>query len=189
MTQSLLDPQLEQSAFGIRPAEYDDLAICSQLVGSYQTDYVWQMQFREEERQISAAFSRIRLPRTMSVNYPYSAEELSSIFSRSDFLFVAAYQDNILGCIDGVLDQTHRRFTIHNLIIQSVMRRQGLGRLLFKTAQQAALYHSCEQMSVLIQTKNHPAIEFVQKAGFVYCGYNDRYYNNGDIALIFSLML
>jgi ribosomal protein S18 acetylase RimI-like enzyme len=37
-----------------------------------------------------------------------------------------------------------------------------------------------------LQTKNYPAISFVQKHGFQFCGYNERYYSNGDIALFFS---
>jgi ribosomal protein S18 acetylase RimI-like enzyme len=41
-------------------------------------------------------------------------------------------------------------------------------------------------MTLEIQTKNHPAISFAQKHGFQFCGYNERYYPNGDIALFFS---
>jgi ribosomal protein S18 acetylase RimI-like enzyme len=36
------------------------------------------------------------------------------------------------------------------------------------------------------QTKNHPAICFYRKHGFVFCGFNDRYYTNQDIALFFA---
>ena len=38
-------------------------------------------------------------------------------------------------------------------------------------------------------TKNYPAIRFAQKLGFSFCGYNDRYYTNQDIAIFFAKVL
>jgi ribosomal protein S18 acetylase RimI-like enzyme len=38
-------------------------------------------------------------------------------------------------------------------------------------------------------TKNYPALCFYQKLGFQFCGYNDSYYANQDIALFFVLAL
>ena len=39
------------------------------------------------------------------------------------------------------------------------------------------------------QTKNYPAICFYRKHRFVFCGFNDRYYTNQDIALFFAQSL
>jgi hypothetical protein len=36
-----------------------------------------------------------------------------------------------------------------------------------------------------MQSKNHPAMMLAQKYGYEFCGYNDRYYSNQDIALVF----
>jgi ribosomal protein S18 acetylase RimI-like enzyme len=38
-------------------------------------------------------------------------------------------------------------------------------------------------------TKNYPALCFYQKLGFQFCGFNDHYYANQDIALFFALGL
>jgi hypothetical protein len=43
------------------------------------------------------------------------------------------------------------------------------------------------RLLVAVQTKNYPAIQFFIKSGFAFCGYNDRYYPNRDIALFFTL--
>ena len=37
----------------------------------------------------------------------------------------------------------------------------------------------------VVQSKNYPAIQFLQKHGFKFCGYNERYYRSRDIALYF----
>jgi hypothetical protein len=37
-----------------------------------------------------------------------------------------------------------------------------------------------------MQTKNYPAIQFARAQGFVFCGFNDHYYMNQDIALFFG---
>jgi ribosomal protein S18 acetylase RimI-like enzyme len=41
-------------------------------------------------------------------------------------------------------------------------------------------------MVLEMQPKNYPAIQLAQKLGFDFCGYNDRYYANRDIALFFA---
>ena len=40
-----------------------------------------------------------------------------------------------------------------------------------------------------MQSKNFPAICFAQKHGLNFCGYNDRYYHNQDLALFFGMVL
>ena len=56
---------------------------------------------------------------------------------------------------------------------------------LLKSARRWAIEHELAQLMLEIQTKNHPAISFAQKHGFQFCGYNERYYRNRDIALYF----
>jgi ribosomal protein S18 acetylase RimI-like enzyme len=73
------------------------------------------------------------------------------------------------------------------LVIDGAYRRQGFGSRLIKAARRWALEQNLLQLMLEIQTKNHPAISFAQKHGFQFCGYNERYYPNGDIALFFSL--
>jgi RimJ/RimL family protein N-acetyltransferase len=37
-----------------------------------------------------------------------------------------------------------------------------------------------------LQSKNLPAIRLAQKFGYEFCGYNDQYYINQDVALFFA---
>ncbi len=41
-------------------------------------------------------------------------------------------------------------------------------------------------MMAAVQSKNYPAINFLQRNGFTFCGYNERYYRNQDIAVYFA---
>ena len=58
--------------------------------------------------------------------------------------------------------------------------------MLLKAAHRWAMEHNLKQLMLETQTKNYPAISLAQKQGFHFCGYNERYYPNGDIALFFS---
>ena len=78
---------------------------------------------------------------------------------------------------------------IRNLIVSRSFRRQGVGSALLQAAQYWALDNDLGKLMFETQTKNHPAICFAQKHRFAFCGYNDRYYSNGDIAVFFSLSL
>jgi ribosomal protein S18 acetylase RimI-like enzyme len=179
----------EKSSLYVRPLEIDDLPICSQLDASYKTDYVWQMQFQEQEQAVQSAFTQVRLPRTMIVDGLYKPHHLLAILQQADHAFVAGYDEDIVGCLSGDVEVWQGVFTITTLIVHPQVRRMGIGKLLFERAKDIARQNECKRLLMTVQTKNHPAIEFMRKQGFVFCGYNDKYYLNGDIALIFSLNL
>jgi ribosomal protein S18 acetylase RimI-like enzyme len=66
------------------------------------------------------------------------------------------------------------------------MRRQGIASVLVLAAREWGVQHDCRNLVIEMQPKNNPAIQLASKLGFVFCGYNDRYYANGDIGLFFS---
>jgi GNAT superfamily N-acetyltransferase len=75
---------------------------------------------------------------------------------------------------------------ITDLVVMRRMRRQGVGSALVLAAQEWARQFYPYRMVLEMQPKNYPAICMAKKIGFEYCGYNDRYYLNHDIALFFS---
>lgn len=172
----------------IHPAELADLNLCYQLNMAYTTDYVWQMQTRENGRTIDVRFDTVRLPRPMRVDYPRSPDELMLHWQQEGcFLVARTMNDEVLGFLDAWPRPWQNLLWISNLVIDQAYRRQGFGSRLLKSARRWAIEHELAQLMLEIQTKNHPAISFAQKHGFQFCGYNERYYPNGDIALFFSL--
>ena len=64
-------------------------------------------------------------------------------------------------------------------------RRQGIGTALMRHARQWAREQGLQMLLAEATTKNYPALCFYQKLGFQFCGFNDHYYTNQDIALFF----
>jgi len=56
---------------------------------------------------------------------------------------------------------------------------------LVRHARQWAWEQKLQTILVEATTKNYPALCFYQKLGFQFCGFNDHYYINQDIALFF----
>jgi ribosomal protein S18 acetylase RimI-like enzyme len=44
-------------------------------------------------------------------------------------------------------------------------------------------------MILEMQSKNIPAVHLAMRLGYEFCGYNDHYYSNQDIALFFAQFL
>ncbi|MDM8526819.1 GNAT family N-acetyltransferase [Anaerolineales bacterium HSG24] len=175
------------SQIPIHTAELVDIELCSQLDMSYTTEYVWQVHARDYDRSINLRFDSVRLPRAMPVDYPRDSAELTSHWQRQA-CFLVAYNElgEVLGFVDGYPEPWQEQLTVLNFVIDRPHRQQGIGTELLKATKQWAVYHGLHRLTVEMQTKNHPAISFFQKHGFEFCGYNEKYYVNGDIALFFS---
>ncbi|MBI3287754.1 MAG: GNAT family N-acetyltransferase [Chloroflexi bacterium] len=171
----------------VRNAEQADLNRCLALDGSYETEYVWQMQIEEAGAAVqSVSFRTVRLPRPMRVAYPRQPESLLESWERRNRLLVAEEGSLVQGYLDLEIHPWNRTGWINSVVVAKELRRQGLGSALLKAAQRWAEEKRLRQIVLETQTKNHPAISFFQKHGFVFCGYHDRYYANQDIALFFA---
>ncbi len=174
----------------VRAAQLGDLNACYEMDKSYLTDHVWQMQSHGSGRAIETRFDLIRLPRPMKVEYPRHPDELLDNWRREECFLVAVDDaDNVLGFLDMTVQAWHNTAWIRNLVVNKDQRRQGIGTNLLRSARAWACEQGLSNIMAEAQTKNYPAISFWQKHGFVYCGYNDRYYPNGDIVVFFYLRL
>ena len=176
----------------IRPAEAADLQACAMLDGSYQTEQIWQMERRLEEPELAAAFHLVTLPRRITVAYP--PFELAHLVERWERqgglgLWVAEWENQFLGFVDVTPLPEQRLGWINHLIVKRRYRRHGVGSGLLYQAMAWAREQGLERMLVVLQSKNHPAIQFCRRFGYQYGGYNEFYYGNQDIALFFGLDL
>lgn len=173
----------------IRPAELVDLENCLRLNHSYLTEYVWQMDVQEGASLVTVNFRTVRLPRAVHVKYPRDRQALLSGWHRRDcFLVATADKDErIVGYLTMGAHDWHRTGWVADLVIDADHRRQGIATRLLLEAKDWARKAGLRRLMVETQTKNHPAICFLERNGFSFCGYNDRYYANQDIALFFSL--
>lgn len=173
----------------VRPAELADLNACCEIDGSYVTDYVWQMQIRERDNSIEVKFDTVRLPRQMKVPYPRSPDELFTNWQRDGCFFVAVSDEQVVGFIDAFPRAGDNLLWVCNLVVEKSARRQGVATALLEAARREAMERGQRRLMLELQTKNNPALCFATKHGFAFCGYNDRYFANGDIALFFALSI
>jgi ribosomal protein S18 acetylase RimI-like enzyme len=179
----------------IRPAIETDITVLSTFDHNYVSDYVWQMEIDHTEHglgeasQIHVGFREIHLPRSVRVDYPRPVQTLIEDWQARDGLLVALYENEPVGYASLMLEVAPLTAWITDLVIKRRLRRQGIGSALLLAAQAWGLHRGCKNLVLEMQSKNYPAIRMAEKLGLDFCGYNDRYYANHDIALFFAISL
>jgi GNAT superfamily N-acetyltransferase len=173
----------------IRPAVSSDIPHLTALDNTYASDYTWQMEMSAEASRIGVNFRQIHLPRTVKVEYPRSPTELPDEWTRLGGLLVALLQGECIGYIGLRIDLAPATTWVRDLVVGRHMRRQGIGSTLVLAAEEWGFQHASRRILLEMQPKNYPASQLAQKLGFEFCGFNDRYYTNHDIALFFAKSL
>ena len=180
----------------LRTADLADLGPCLELDADSQTDHVWQMDEREENGGRVVRFQTVRLPRVMHVAYPRQRDDLLRAWEGNATVLVMADKradeddpvpPRILAYAELQTCAWQNAGWISHLIVDRPHRRRGIATAMLQASKLWARKEGASRLLVSVQTKNYPAICFCEKNGFVFCGYNDRYYPNRDIALFFSL--
>lgn len=177
--------------FVIRDGLERDISACMALDHDYETEYVWQMNLRDEVGQWQISFKTEHLPRTMSVTYPASERRLRLCLPESECFLVAVERDSgeIIAYLTMRSQPSHHLASLQDIVVSRPFRRSGIGTRLLKVARKWAFEHELTRLTIETQTKNYPAILFCQGAGFTFCGFNDHYFENQDIAVFFSQSL
>jgi ribosomal protein S18 acetylase RimI-like enzyme len=170
----------------VRPAVATDIPILVTIEHASQTDCVWQMDLQREEGQLGAIFREIRLPHSVSVPYPRETASLPDSWNRKAGMLVASIGGQVIGYVrmnDNILPRTA---WLTDIVVSPRFRRQGVGSALILAAQTWAVDRKNNRALLEMTTKNTPMIYMARKLGYEFCGYNDLYYENQDIALFFG---
>jgi ribosomal protein S18 acetylase RimI-like enzyme len=173
----------------VRQAVQADMAVCRTLDHSYSTDYVWQMDLDEMDGTLNVSFRAVRLPRSMKVLYPRGGEALEQSWDQQAYFAVAEREHQVLGYVNVREEPAQETAWVADLAVDRPHRLSGVGSRLLGAARKWAYERKLRRLVVETQTKNYPAICFLRKHGFTFCGYNDQYYPNQDIAVFFGLLL
>ncbi len=173
----------------IRPAIPNDLTVLSGIDRSYWTDHVWQMDRHIDSGQVRVNFREIRLPRVVQVEYPRPAELQGQDWLSGNRVLVAALAGEPVGYL--CLSENFLRGVawIFDLAVHPDLRRKGIATALLLAAQEWASERDFRSVICEMQSKNYPAIRLALKLGYEFCGYNEYYYENQDIALFFAYLL
>lgn len=172
----------------IRPATAADLNVLSALDASYQSDYVWQMERVLDEGQTSITFREVRLPRAVRVEAT-RAPVLRKNADTNTAVLTARFSGELVGYIQIEERQLPGVGWVGALIVRPDLRRKGIGTSLLLAGQELAANEGMRRMICDVQSKNNAAIRLMAKMGYEFCGYNDYYYANKDIALFFTRFL
>ncbi|GIL13451.1 MAG: GNAT family N-acetyltransferase [Chloroflexi bacterium] len=177
--------------FVIRDGLESDIRACLELDHHYETDYVWQMTVSDEPGEWRAAFKTQRLPRTLEAEYPSDEQRLRLALAPDQcFLVVAGKTEpDILAYLTMRRDPVYRLALIQDLVVSRPYRRRRIATRLLNVARRWAQEQGLIQLTIENHTRNYPGIAFCKQAGFVFCGFNDRYFPNQDIAIFFSQSL
>jgi GNAT superfamily N-acetyltransferase len=175
----------------VRAANNEDLPRLAALDPGYSTDYVWQMDMREEPGggQFHVSFRQVRLPRPMRVAVHHEPERLMEGWNRRACFLVAEQDEQLKGYLILTLATEPETAWVSDCVVERRFRGAGVGSVLMNSAAQWARANKLKRLILEMQSKNYPAICFAQRHGLTFCGYNDRYYSNQDVALFFGMVL
>jgi len=171
----------------IRPVRPADIHLLVAIEHDYATEHAWQMELQEtEEGQITVQFRPIRLPRAARVEYPRPPRQLADDWAQHPGLLVAEHQGEAIGYISIHSLLAPHTAWVTDLAILPRLRRRGIASALLLAAQEWSRSQGSRRLVLEMQPKNYPAICLAQKLGFDFCGYQDRYYANHDMAIFFG---
>jgi GNAT superfamily N-acetyltransferase len=173
----------------VRSLALADIAELIEIDHSYHAEYVWQMDLQSLEGEVNIQFREVRLPRSMLVEYPYDAKVLVEDWQMRDGVLVAELEESAVGYISMNHNPATALASVADLAVLRRLRRHGIGTALLLAAQTWAGQKGATRLMVEMQSKNHPMVSLANKLGYEFCGYNDRYYLNQDIALFFAKRL
>lgn len=173
----------------IRQAISSDISGLVELDHGYSTDHVWQMGYQDDGGRVTVQFQEVRLPRPMRVRYPRDPELLIDSWTEKAVVLVAERDDERFGYLTINNGMAPDSAWVTDLVVDLRDRRQGHGSSLIRAARTWASERGYASLYLEMQSKNYPAIRLARKHSFVFSGYSDRYFPEGDIALFFSLPL
>ena len=176
-------------SFEIRPAIASDLPRLMAIDHACLSDYVWQLELRRENAQVTANFREVRLPRSVLVAYPHNPLSLADTWQHRDVILVAVAEEVPVGYISAAEKHASSIGWITDLVVAQERRRQGAASALLAGVQDWAAKRGVKRLVLEMQSKNQPCIRLAQKFGYDFCGYNDQYYPTQDVALFFGRAL
>lgn len=169
----------------IRPVSSSDETACLSLDPSFVTDHVWQMEHGAGPSEAMVHFRTVHLPRLVRLAPPWGVENAFHHRRAEDFFILSEEDLQLRGYLYLRNEAAQGLAWLDHLVVAGPYRRQGRGSSLLEEGRRWARGRGLRAMTMPVQSRNYPAIRFVQKLGFRYSGYHDHYFPK-DVAIFFQ---
>lgn len=179
----------ESVNFVIRDGIRSDISDCLELDHSYETSTVWQMKINNEDGW-RIDFRPERLPRVVEALADANEDRLrAALLPEHCFLVATTREENpeTIAYLTMRSDRINGIGLVQDMVVARSYRRLHIATRLSRIAGRWAKEHGLNTLMLETQTKNYPSIRFCEATGFVFCGFNDRYFPSRDIAIFFSM--
>ena len=172
----------------LRLAQVSDVAACGALDASYSADHAWQISeerpLRGGAHDLMLSLRLVELPRPRSVVPPSPAAELQAAWDTTDLWVVAEEDERLIAYLCAT--RTWTGASVDRLVVHQPYRRRGVASALLDAARGWAEEQHLRCLLAAAPTKNHPAIALLRARGYRICGYNERFYPSGEIAILLA---
>lgn len=170
----------------LRIANMSDCPLLTKIDLDFDSEFVWTSQIMEELDSYSINLQKIKLPKIIHVAFQANnSTALENMVKRKEVL-IARYENQIVGFSRIETDETGNQFIIKTGGVKPDYRKKGIGTAILTGVQEMAQQNRVSRLVFTLQAKNDPAIHFLMGRGFQFCGYQEFYFSNYEIALFFS---
>lgn len=177
---------MDKQTLHFRPASEDDFEGCLTIDHNYHIRRVWQLSVTEQDNAKQIRFQTVKLPQETAVSYPYAAEELVQRWCACEWFWVGEANGRLQAYITAATEKLTPTAWVYDMAVAPEYRHQGHGSHMLALAANWARQQKAHQLMISLPMKNDPAMCFLRKRGFSFCGYNETSYKTKDISLIFS---
>lgn len=191
-------PREPQHQLRIRSAIMADREACGAIDTTYTTDSVWQLDQRQDDNEIRIGLRQISLPKPMAATEPMAVP----FVSHADTLWLVAEElevpptgrettmptvGTVVGFLTATIEPRREMVYLRAVAVSRDYRRQHLGSTLVEHMRRWAARAGVPEVTADVSAKNAPALRLLQRCGFRFCGYSDRLYRNGEVALFLAM--
>lgn len=177
----------------LRLARLSDIAACGALDGSYTAERTWQLSqerapFRDSP-ELTVSLRTARLPRPRTVTVPDPTPQLEAEWDHLDLFLVAELDERVAGYACCTLAPGGAIASLDRILVDTPHRRIGVATELLGGVRAWAQEARLRCVVAAAPAKNYPVISLLRSRGYRICGYNERFFLNGEIGVYLTLDL
>jgi GNAT superfamily N-acetyltransferase len=170
----------------VRRAVPADLQQLSQVRAHYESDGALQLSQEREGEATITTFRRIRFPRVVRIEPDLAAPDVPVDAADDEYYAVAEEGGEILAYVRALADLERGVGWITHLVVVPRHRRNHVGYTLLEAAKRWAELNRLHHLQLEVETRNLPAISFLERCGFQLAGYNEHLNRTRDIVVFYA---